>query len=157
MIYHTSIYDTLDYIGGVIYFCLNDYRTHMGEQVTGRIRERVHGITDTQGNKKPSYDTLKAIFSPVRSVQYRRSNNKLIVTGIDHDGLPSYSLSGYSARLVRRQVGAGLQELPLPDVQPGNKFNLVFDDPGKDEYQLIFLSPDRREIAEFDLDATHEN
>ena len=157
MIYHTSIYDTLDYISGVIYFCLNDYRTHMGEQVTGRIRERVHGITDTQGNKKPSYDTLKAIFSPVRSVQFRRSNRKLIVTGLDHDGLPSYSLSGYSAQLVRQRDGVSIEELPLPDVQPGNKFNLVFDDPGIEEYQLIFLSPTRREIAEFSPQTTHEN
>ena len=129
----------------------------MGEQITGSIRERVHGITDTQGNKKPSYNTLKALFTPVRSIKIRKADNKILVTGVNHNGLPSYALSGYHVRLTSRQAGTVLQELLLPDVNPGNKFNLVFDDPGDGEYTLTFLSPEQREIAKYDFNLRQGN
>lgn len=45
---------------GWIYFSLNDYRTHVGETGKGKLKQRVHGSVDVYGNKKPSYDFIKA-------------------------------------------------------------------------------------------------
>lgn len=45
---------------GWVYFSLNDYRTHVGETGSGRLKQRIHGSVDVYGNKKPSYDFIKA-------------------------------------------------------------------------------------------------
>lgn len=44
---------------GWVYFSLNDYRTHVGESGTGKLKQRIHGSVDLYGNKKPSYDFIK--------------------------------------------------------------------------------------------------
>lgn len=51
-------FNNADKIRGYVWFSLNDYRTHVGEQGMGRLRQRVHGSTDLYGNEKPSYKTL---------------------------------------------------------------------------------------------------
>lgn len=53
-----TIYPTIENIRGYVWFSLNDYRTHMGEDGEGRLRQRVHGSTDMYGNEKPSYRLL---------------------------------------------------------------------------------------------------
>ncbi len=50
-----EIYPTIDNLVGYMWFSLNDYRTHMGEEGSGRMTQRVHGSTDLYGNEKPSY------------------------------------------------------------------------------------------------------
>lgn len=59
-IYKTKIalYEKLGF-NGWVFFCLNDYRTHVGETGKGKFRQRIHGSTDLYGNKKPSYDFVK--------------------------------------------------------------------------------------------------
>lgn len=59
-IYKTKIalYEKLGF-NGWVFFCLNDYRTHVGETGTGKLRQRIHGSTDLYGNKKPSYNYVK--------------------------------------------------------------------------------------------------
>lgn len=47
-------------LAGWVYFSLNDYRTHFGEDGKGKLKKRVHGSVDLVGNKKPSYDFIKA-------------------------------------------------------------------------------------------------
>ena len=46
-------------LNGWIYFSLNDYRTHMGEDGQGRFQKRVHGSTDLYGALKPSYAVVR--------------------------------------------------------------------------------------------------
>lgn len=55
---HTAAFNEADKIQGYVWFSLNDYRTHVGEEGSGRFRQRVHGSTDLYGNQKPSYDVL---------------------------------------------------------------------------------------------------
>lgn len=55
---HIKMFNKADKIQGYVWFSLNDYRTHVGEQGEGKLRQRVHGSTDLYGNKKPSYNTL---------------------------------------------------------------------------------------------------
>ena len=42
-------------ICGYVWFSLNDYRTHCGEEGEDKLCRRVHGSTDLYGNEKPSY------------------------------------------------------------------------------------------------------
>ena len=55
----TALYEKLDFAGWV-YFCLNDYRTHIGESGSGKYKQRIHGSVDLEGAKKPSYAFVKA-------------------------------------------------------------------------------------------------
>lgn len=59
-IYKTKIalYEKLGF-NGWVFFCLNDYRTHVGETGSGRLRSRIHGSVDLYGKKKPSYEFVK--------------------------------------------------------------------------------------------------
>lgn len=53
-----NIYRNIKFITGYMWFSLNDYRTCVGEQDAGRMKQRVHGSTDLTGNEKPSYILL---------------------------------------------------------------------------------------------------
>ncbi len=50
-----ELYANIHNIKGYVWFSLNDYRTHCGEEGEGKMRRRIHGSTDLYGNKKPSY------------------------------------------------------------------------------------------------------
>lgn len=43
---HTAAYRTRGFVGGVIFFCYNDYRTHVGDRGVGVLKQRVHGVVD---------------------------------------------------------------------------------------------------------------
>lgn len=53
-----TLYEKIPNICGYVWFSLNDYRTHMGEEGEDNLRRRVHGSTDLYGNEKPSYRLL---------------------------------------------------------------------------------------------------
>ena len=81
-------------IAGTIYFCLNDYRTQMGEDGEGKLRKRVHGSTDLCGEPKPSYHTVKKEYSPVL---LRMCEDGVEITC--RNDLPAYSVRGYSLKV----------------------------------------------------------
>lgn len=53
-----ALYAKIRNIQGYMWFSLNDYRTHCGEEGADKMRRRVHGSTDLYGNEKPSYRLL---------------------------------------------------------------------------------------------------
>ncbi len=53
-----AMYKEIHNICGYMWFSLNDYRTHCGEEGADKLRRRVHGSTDLYGNEKPSYRLL---------------------------------------------------------------------------------------------------
>ena len=55
---NVEYFNLADKIQGYVWFSLNDYRTHVGEQGEGRFKQRVHGSTDLYAAEKPSYKTL---------------------------------------------------------------------------------------------------
>ena len=103
------------HIAGIIWFCLNDYRTQMGEEGTGKYRKRVHGSVDLYGNPKPSYETIASEFSPlmVQKVNYRGDLIKEIVLKVK-DTLPSYGIDGYSINIQKTLIS-------LPKANPGDE------------------------------------
>ena len=103
-------YRPKEQIVGTVYFCLNDYRTQMGEEGDGRFRRRVHGSAGLKGEKKPSYFTVKREYSPL--IARRTANGLLLVCRND---LPRYTVRGYVLR-----TAAG--ELLIPDLLPGESW-----------------------------------
>jgi beta-galactosidase len=65
---HTDAFRRHASVAGAIFFDYNDYRTHIGDKSTGAFRQRVHGVVDLMGRKKPSWEALKREMSPVRSL-----------------------------------------------------------------------------------------
>ncbi|MCM1134872.1 MAG: hypothetical protein NC400_04770 [Clostridium sp.] len=95
-------------IAGTVYFCLNDYRTQMGEDGEGKLKKRVHGSTGLCGEPKPSYYTVQKEYSPLL---LEAENGALTVKC--RDDLPSYTVKGYTLKLKER-------EIKIPDMKPGD-------------------------------------
>lgn len=54
------------FVSGAIFFCYNDYRTHVGDRGVGVVQQRVHGVVDLYG--RPSHPTncsgMRAVLLP---------------------------------------------------------------------------------------------
>ncbi|HTG65491.1 MAG TPA: glycoside hydrolase family 2 TIM barrel-domain containing protein [Flavobacterium sp.] len=122
-----KIYGSKPYIAGAIYFCLNDYRTHMGEDFTYSYPLRVHGVTDINLNPKPSYETLKTVSSPIEFVSFSKKNNKIQITLKGNTGLPSYIVRNYYIML-------GKTKIIIPEVRPGEE--QTFEIPATKEIKI---------------------
>ena len=77
MLFHFKEWEKRSWISGVIYFSLNDYRTHMGESNEGKFRQRVHGVTDLYRQRKPSFDVYKKLSSPVSVSEEHLSDKEI--------------------------------------------------------------------------------
>jgi len=82
-------------IAGTINFCLNDYRTQMGEDGEGTLRKRIHGSTDLIGNEKPSYFVLQEYCAPIKIVKSVVVDNGFLFTLKVSNDLPSYTVQNY--------------------------------------------------------------
>lgn len=113
-------------IAGTIYFCLNDYRTQMGEDGEGKWKKRVHGSAGLKGEPKPSYYAVQIEYAPVEvSVQEGE------ITLICRDTLPCYEVKGYRMRI-------GTQMLDIPDLKPGDRWCVPLKGIGAEERIEIF-------------------
>jgi len=114
MVQQINIYGLKPFIAGAIYFCLNDYRTQMGEDFTYSYPQRVHGVCDIMLNPKPSYDTLKNICSPIIVKMVSQNDGKIVVTLAGKQGLPSYTVRNYS-------IVAGSEKIQINELKPGEE------------------------------------
>lgn len=99
-------------IAGTIYFCLNDYRTQMGEDGQGKWKKRVHGSTGLCGEPKPSYWTVQREYAPLVP---EMKNGMLNLRC--RDDLPCYTVKGYSLK-------AGDKLIRIPDMKPGESWTV---------------------------------
>jgi beta-galactosidase len=139
---HTAAIRSKDFVGGAIFFCYNDYRTHVGDRGVGALQQRVHGVVDLYAAQKPSYELLRHESSPIESLTVQPQLNKFpvpihvlmqVVIKVRRD-LPACTLRGYKLRGLF--FGAGnipveRQEVDMPDAAPGSetKLELVFSQP----------------------------
>ena len=89
---HNSVFREKPYIGGLIFFCYNDYRTHIGDRGLGVMKQRVHGVVDLYGNRKPSYEVLRVESSPIESVKVDGHPKDFFVTISSRKTIPAYRL-----------------------------------------------------------------
>jgi beta-glucuronidase len=125
---HDDSYRQYPFVGGAIFFCYNDYRTHMGDKGIGVLKQRVHGVVDLYGARKTSFEALRQQASPVQTLTLTAQGNSLRATVEARRTLPAYTLEGYTLRwIVYARDGLPMEqhEAPLPRLAPGHSASVA--------------------------------
>ena len=125
---HDEVFRKRDYVAGLIFFDYNDYRTHIGDRGSGVAKQRVHGVVDIYGAKKPSWDVLRHQSAPVDSVRVSGTPKALQVAIQSRKSVPSYTLHGYQVRGIAYgfgQIPVERVAAPLDPLAPGAVVNAV--------------------------------
>ncbi len=116
-----------DFVGGAIFFCYNDYRTHVGDRGVGPLQQRVHGVVDVYGAKEISHEVLRRESSPIELLTVEHDRNKFQVLITTRRDLPMYTLRGYKLRALffgEGNIAVERQEVELPEAAPGSETKL---------------------------------
>jgi beta-glucuronidase len=123
---HTRVFRERPWVGGAIFFSYNDYRTHIGDKGLGPLRQRVHGVVDLYGDRKPSFDVLRRESGPIAELSAQMKGG-LTVRVRTRKTLPAYTLEGYTVRCTIYANGnlpMEQHEIPLPRLAPGGETTL---------------------------------
>jgi beta-glucuronidase len=137
---HNAVFRDYPWVGGFIFFDYNDYRTHIGDKGRGVLKQRVHGVVDVFGARKPSFAALQRESSPIGSLEVRPDGTALIAVARTRKDLPAYTLSGYRLRwTVYGNGGIPLErgETLLPSLAPGTVSETRFEPAAKDARQIL--------------------
>jgi len=129
------------FVVGAIFFCYNDYRTHVGDRGEGVLKQRVHGVVDAYGKAKPSYDLLRSESGPIESLTFENFPSHVVVHLKNRADLPSYTLRGYTLRALFYESGdipVKRIELPLPEMTPGARASVQIDFGKNQPERIIF-------------------
>lgn len=124
---HTRVCRETDYVGGLIFFCYNDYRTHIGDKGTGVMKQRVHGVVDLLGAEKPSYTVLREESSPIESIDCGHNAAAFSVTVRARNSVPAYALEGYKVRGILygfANIPLECREADLPRLVPNQEISV---------------------------------
>jgi beta-glucuronidase len=119
---HTAAFRRNSDVAGLIFFCYNDYRTHMGDKGLGALKQRVHGVVDVYGGPKPSHAALRRVASPVETLTLRRMAAGIVATVRSRASVPAYVLDGYTVEaIIHGFDGLPMEkrDAPLPRLAPG--------------------------------------
>ena len=128
---HDAAIRSKDFVGGTIFFCYNDYRTHVGDRGVGALKQRVHGVVDVYGSRKPSYGVLRQESSPIESLIVENQLNAFQLRLRTRHDVPMYILRGYKLRGIfygQGGIPVEQQQLELPEIASGGEttVNLKF-------------------------------
>lgn len=130
---HTEVFRRFPEVAGAIYFDYNDYRTLVGDKGAGAMQQRVHGVVDLYGAKKPSFEALRLQSSPIEKAILRRSAEDRFELEIRmRQQLPGYVLRG----CFLRWLAYGYDDLPMD----GGKMALSALLPGSSQTYVIKTS-----------------
>lgn len=145
MLFHIKEWCSRPYVVGFIYFCLNDYRTHVGEEGIGKYKIRRHGLTDIYFHPKPSYYLFRQLCAPVEIAGVGKSGDADVkVTIRARASVPEYTVAGYT--LKYRTRNGEEQKMPLPILTPGLSIELVLKDVNAN-YAFEIARPDGSIVA----------
>ncbi|MGA8068941.1 MAG: glycoside hydrolase family 2 TIM barrel-domain containing protein [Terriglobales bacterium] len=119
---HDGVIRSKDYMGGAIFFCYNDYRTHVGDRGVGALKQRVHGVVDLYGRPKRSYEVLRVESSPIELVTVENRRNAFSLLVRTRHETPRYTLRHYKLRGVlygQGDIPVEKQDANLPEIGPG--------------------------------------
>jgi beta-glucuronidase len=125
---HDAAIRSKDFVAGAIFFCYNDYRTHVGDRGTGALLQRVHGVVDLFGAQKQSYELLRRECSPIESIAVENQLNKFQLLIKTRRDLPMSTLRGYKVRGLffgEGDIPVECREVSLPDAAPGSETKLA--------------------------------
>lgn len=123
---NNAVFRKHDYVGGLIFFCYNDYRTHIGDKGIGPLKQRVHGVVDLYGAGKPSYEVLRYESGPVENLNSWFTAGELHITLETREQIPAYTLKNYILHwIIYADQNIPLEEgsVKLPDLKPGTDFS----------------------------------
>lgn len=128
---HDAIFRSKEFVAGAIFFCYNDYRTHVGDRGMGVMQQRVHGVVDLLGMQKGSYDALRRESGPVESLTAEKHANSFQLRLKIRQDVPMYALRGYKLRGTlygQGDIPVEYQEIELPEIVAGREIthNLSF-------------------------------
>ena len=126
---HNAVFRRFPWVAGLIFFDYNDYRTHIGDKGTGVLQQRVHGVVDVFGVRKPSFEALREESSPVEGVTVGTEGAVRTAVVRTRRTVPAYTLRGYALRWTAYGNGAipiERGETPLPDLAPGMEASVRF-------------------------------
>lgn len=124
MAYHIQEWRSRPFIAGFIYFCLNDYRTQMGEEGIGKFQTRRHGLTDIYLRPKPSFYTFGQLCSPVEITKVARLNKSDISIEIQvKNSIPAYTIRSYI--LEYRDLSGQFHQVVIDKLTPGQKKQFI--------------------------------
>jgi beta-galactosidase/beta-glucuronidase len=121
---HDAAIRSKDFVAGAIFFCYNDYRTHVGDRGVGTLRHRVHGVVDLCGVHKPSYEVLRGESSPVEWLTVENHLNSFQLRLKTRHDVPAYALRGYKLRGTfygQGDIPVERREVELPETSAGNE------------------------------------
>jgi beta-glucuronidase len=137
---HNAVFRDYPWVGGIIFFDYNDYRTHIGDKGMGVLKQRVHGVVDVLGARKPSFDVLRAESSPIGSLEVRPGGRALVAVVRTRQDLPAYTLRGYKIRWTAYGKGGiplEREDVPLPDLAPGTVSETPLGPKGPDSGKVV--------------------
>lgn len=126
---HDAAIRSKDSVGGAIFFCYNDYRTHVGDRGIGALQQRIHGVVDLYGERKPSYQTLRDEASPIESLTIEKQSNQFHLVLKTRNDLPSYTLRNYKVVGVffgQGDIPVESQEKVISTLAPGATAEIDF-------------------------------
>ena len=124
---HDAVFRSKDFVAGAIFFCYNDYRSHVGYSGVGALKQNVHGVVDLWGALKASYDVLRRESSPVESLSAENHENAFHLQLKTRHDVPMYTLRGYKLRGVfygEGDVPVERQEVELPEIVSGGEISV---------------------------------
>jgi beta-galactosidase len=119
---HDATIRSRDFVAGAIFFCYNDYRTHVGDRGTGALKQRVHGVVNIFGERKASYDVLREQCSPVESITVENRLNVFQLKVKARHDVPMYTLRGYRLRGImygQGDIPVEQKVIALPEIDSG--------------------------------------
>ncbi|MGZ5438665.1 MAG: glycoside hydrolase family 2 protein [Candidatus Aminicenantales bacterium] len=137
---HNAVFRDCPWVGGFIFFDYNDYRTHMGDKGSGVLKQRVHGVVDVFGARKPSFAVLRRESSPVESLDVSPEGPALVAVARTRKDLPSYTLEGYTLRWTvygSGEIPLERGETPLAALAPGAVSETRFEPKTRDVRQVL--------------------
>lgn len=117
-----------DYVAGLIFFCYNDYRTHIGDKGLGALKQRVHGVVDLFGARKPSFDVLRYESGPVEMLNSWMDEGQLHIRLQTREKIPAYVLRDYILRwtvYADQNIPVEQGDVQMPDLRPGTRFSHI--------------------------------
>jgi beta-galactosidase len=124
---HDAAIRSRDFVAGAIFFCYNDYRTHVGDRGVGALNQRVHGVVDIFGEKKASYEVLRQESSPLESLAVENTLNAFRLRIQSRHDVPMYTLRGYKLRGIfygQDDIPVEQREVELPSVAAGAEISV---------------------------------
>jgi len=138
---HNRVFRELDFIAGLIFFCYNDYRTHVGDKGSAATKQRVHGVVDLYGNRKASYEVLRRESSPIESFHVSGQPGAFTITLRIRNTIPAHRITGYTVRGVLYGYG----EIPLerhlvevPALAPGDHAGIKMQFTEESPLKIVF-------------------